>query len=124
MDSEGDGLGESKNGAQPAGKARQPSRSGQPVAQVRGVLGVQVVLASALDPFLSLRALASYSCLSVRKLRECLVDSVHPLPHYRLGGKIIVRRSEFDAWMAAYRRVRQADVERIVDSVVRDLRGT
>ena len=70
----------------------------------------QVVLASALDPFLSLRALASYSCVSVRKLRECLADSVHPLPHYRLGGKIIVRRSEFDAWMAAYRRVRQAEV--------------
>ena len=44
--------------------------------------------------------------------------------HYRLGGKILVRRSEFDAWMAAYRRVGQADVARIVDSVMRDLRGT
>jgi len=61
--------------------------------------------------------------VSVRKLREYLEDSAHPLPHYRLGGKILVRRSEFDAWMAAYRRVGQADVARIVDSVMRDLRG-
>jgi hypothetical protein len=78
----------------------------------------------AADPFLSLRILAGYSCVSVRKLREHLHDPVHPLPHYRLGGKIVVRRSEFDAWMARYRRVGQADVEGIVDSVLRDLRGS
>jgi excisionase family DNA binding protein len=93
------------------------------VGQARGVLAEQVVLSSALDPFLSLRALASYSCVSVRKLREHLEDSANPLPHYRLGGKILVRRSEFDAWMSAYRRVGPADVEKIVDSVMRDLRG-
>src|SRR3989442_11042451 len=124
MGTESDGLDESKNGAQPPGKARQPTRSGQPVAQIRDVLAEQVIVSSALDPFLSLRALAGYSCLSVRKLREHLEDSTHPLPHYRLGGKILVRRSEFDAWMAAYRRAGQADVARIVDSVMRDLRGT
>lgn len=80
-------------------------------------------MSTAMDPFLSLRTLASYSCVSIRKLREYLRDPAHPLPHYRLGGKIVVRRSEFDAWMAAYRRVGQADVEGIVDSVMRDLRG-
>ena len=79
-------------------------------------------LSTATDPFLSLRTLASYSCVSVRKLREYLHDPTHPLPHYRLGGKIVVRRSEFDAWMAAYRRMGQSDVEGIVDSVMGDLR--
>lgn len=77
----------------------------------------------AVDSFLSLRALARYSCVSVRKLREHLRDPAHPLPHYRVGGKIVVRRSEFDAWITRYRRVGQADVEGIVDSVMRDLRG-
>src|SRR2546430_2394501 len=105
MDTRGSELDEPKNVGKPPGKARQPTR--QAVAQVRGVLGEQVVLSSAMDPFLSLRALASYSCLSVRKLRELLEDSAHPLPHYRLGGKILVRRSEFDAWMADYRRMGQ-----------------
>ena len=104
MDTESNDLGESKSAEQPPAKARQPTRSRQPVAQVRGVLAEQVVLSGALDPFLSLRALANYSCVSVRKLREYLEDSAHPLPHYRLGSKILVRRSEFDAWMAVYRR--------------------
>ena len=80
-------------------------------------------MGNAMDRFLSLRALASYACVSIRKLREYLRDPAHPLPHYRLGGKIVVRRSEFDAWMATYRRVGQADVEGIVNSVMRDLRG-
>ena len=123
MDTEGNRLDESKRAGKPPAIVRQPTRSGQPMAQIRGVLVEQVVFSSTLDPFLSLRALANYSCVSVRKLRELLEDSAHPLPHYRLGGKILVRRSEFDAWMAAYRKVGQADVGRIVDTVMRDLRG-
>lgn len=91
------------------------------VAQVRGVLAERVVVSTSLDPFLSLRALASYSCLSVRKLRECLSDPVHPLPHYRVGGKILVRRSEFDAWLARYRQVGNPDVDRIVFDALRGL---
>jgi excisionase family DNA binding protein len=71
-----------------------------------------------LDPFLSLKALAAYAGLSVRKLRQHLDDPVHPLPHYRVGGKIVVRRSEFDAWMSAYRQVRAVQVKRIVDEVL------
>ncbi len=81
------------------------------------------MLSTALDPFLSLKALATYGSMSVRKLREYLDAPSHPLPHYRVGGKIVVRRSEFDAWIAAYRRVGQADVGGIVDSVMRDLRS-
>ena len=88
-----------------------------------GARGLGDTTITAVDPFMSLRILASYSCVSVRKLRQYLHDPVHPLPHYRVGGKIVVRRSEFDAWMAAYRRVGQADVEGLVDSVLRDLRG-
>jgi excisionase family DNA binding protein len=79
------------------------------------------VFSTPLDPFLSLRALASYSGLSVRKLREHLADPPHPLPHYRVGGKILVRRSEFDAWMGQYRQVGGADVELIVADVFKGL---
>jgi hypothetical protein len=106
----------------PARKVRDVTPSGSTVGQVRGIVADRVVVSTALDPFLSLRALASYACVSVRKLREHLDDAIHPLPHYRIGGKIVVRRSEFDAWMTAYRRVGHADVGGIVDSVMRDLR--
>jgi len=91
------------------------------VAQVRGVLAERVALSTPLDPFLALRALATYSGLSVRKLRGYLTDPVHPLPCYRIGGKILVRRSEFDAWAASYRQVGQPDVDRIVSDVLRTL---
>jgi len=66
-----------------------------------------------LDPYLSLKALASYAGVSVRQLREYLVNPPlprdagipipPPMPHYRLGSRIVVRRSEFDRWMAAFR---------------------
>jgi hypothetical protein len=107
----------------PAHKAPDTQAPGNAVGGIRGILADRVVVSTALDPFLSIRALANYACVSVRKLREHLEDPVHPLPHYRVGGKIVVRRSEFDSWMVAYRRVGQADVGGIVDSVMRDLRG-
>ena len=86
------------------------------------MLAERVIVSIPLDPFLSLRALASYCGLSVRKLREYLDDPAHPLPSYRLGGKILVRRSEFDAWMSAYRGSRTVDVDRIVSATLSDLR--
>jgi len=84
-------------------------------------LAERVVISTSLDPFLPLAALSEYSGLSVRKLRDHLSDPVHPLPHYRVGGKVLVRRSEFDAWLAAYRRVGQQDVRKIVDEVLSSL---
>ena len=43
---------------------------GRPVGQARGILAERVVVSTPLDPFLPLKALASYSGLSVRKLRN------------------------------------------------------
>jgi Helix-turn-helix domain len=96
--------------------------AGTPVAQVRGVLAERVIVSTPLDPFLPLRALSAYSGISVRKLREYLDDPAHPLPSYRVGGKILVRRSEFDVWITQYRRTR-TDVAQVVDDVLRGLGG-
>src|SRR5258706_4554518 len=52
----------------------------------------------AASEYLPLRALAAYSGLSVRTLRRHLVDRVRPLPCYRIGGKVLVRRSDIDPW--------------------------
>jgi excisionase family DNA binding protein len=91
------------------------------VAQVRGVFAERVIVSTNLDPFLPLSALATYSGLSVRKLRDYLTDAGHPLPAYRVGGKILVRRSEFDGWVAAYRHRPDTDVKAIVATVLQDL---
>jgi hypothetical protein len=75
--------------------------------------------------YLSLRNLATYSGLSVRRLRDLLADPAHPLPHYRpAAGKILVKRVEFDAWMARYRQAGPADVDRIVSDVLQGMRAS
>jgi hypothetical protein len=55
------------------------------------------------DGYLSLRALAVYSDMSVRTLRNYLAHASNPIPHYKMDGKILVKRSEFDAWMRSFR---------------------
>lgn len=81
----------------------------------------EVTFSTPLDPYLTLRALASNSGLSVRKLRDCLDDPLHPLPHYRVGGRVLVRRSEFDTWIGRHWQVGRADVERVVAEALQDL---
>ena len=104
MDTEGNGPGESINAGEP-GKALNPTHPSPVTAQVRGVSAERVISGIETDPFLSLKALAGYSSLSVRTLRH-FIDELPPeqaLPCYRLPGKLLVRRSEFDAWLEQYR---------------------
>jgi len=105
----------------PCPRGVSPQHPGYSVAQVRGILAERVVISTPLDPFLPLRALASYSGLSVRKLRQHLEDPAHPLPCYRIGGKIVVRRSAFDGWAAQFKTVGNLKVEDVVAEVLADL---
>jgi excisionase family DNA binding protein len=73
------------------------------------------------DAYLPLRALSLYSGLSVRTLRGYLVRLSSPLPYYRVGGKILVKRSEFDAWMAAFRAAEPARLDALVADVLKGL---
>ena len=113
MDNEGNGLGESISAGQMPGTAHHPTRSGHRVAQVSGIPS---------DPFLDLRAIAEYSNLSIRTLARHLGDPEHPLPHYKVRGKILIRRSEFDRWMESFRRRPQQAVPRLVDEVLAKFR--
>ncbi len=82
------------------------------------------------DRYLSLKALAGYSGLSVRTLRGHLQAQRSPLPHYRVGAKILVRRLEFDAWMRRHFHQSQhpdctaAAVNRLVDELCVDVAST
>lgn len=69
--------------------------------------------------YFDLKGLAGYSCCSIRWLRDRLVDRAHPLPHYRIEGKILVKREEFDHWITQYRHARPADeLDDVVNGVV------
>jgi excisionase family DNA binding protein len=47
--------------------------------------------------------LAGYLGLSHRTLQNLVAGSTDPLRAYRVGGELLARRSEVDAWMARRR---------------------
>jgi predicted DNA-binding transcriptional regulator AlpA len=85
-------------------------------------LGNVSVNIEASDRYLPLKALAAYSGLSVRTLRARLVNRTYPLPHFRIGGKIVVRQRDYDDWASRF-RVQQveSEIDALVDEVMKDL---
>lgn len=81
----------------------------------------QVTVHLDLDPWLSLKAAASYCNLSTRFLRARIAEGA--LPHYRPGGKVLIRRSHLDAWLEQFKRIGAQDLDAAVDDILRDFRG-
>lgn len=75
---------------------------------------------SPLSPeWLSLRQLTHYAAVSERTLRSWIHAPLDPLPAVRVLGKILVRRSELDAWLERHRVTPIASVD--LDGIVRDV---
>jgi hypothetical protein len=74
------------------------------------------------DSYLPLKTLAAYAGLSVRTLRAHLGNRCHPLPCYRVGGKILVRRQEYDLWAEQFRVQPHTDsLDALVDEIFEGL---
>jgi hypothetical protein len=73
------------------------------------------------DNYLPLKALATYSGLSVRTLRGYLTHPSRPLAYHHVVGKILVRRSDFDKWISAFRVADQSQVDAMVIDTLRGL---
>ena len=73
--------------------------------------------------WLDLRALTEYACVSERTLREWIHRAENPLPAVQVGNKLLIKKSAFDEWLAAYtiRPAENANV--IVEDVLRTMRG-
>ena len=78
---------------------------------------------SDIDGYLDLRGLSAYSALAVPTLRGYLKDIRKPLPHFKVKGKILIRKSEFDAWLEAHRVSNSNDLNRIVEEAVNSLKS-
>lgn len=74
--------------------------------------------------WLGLRELSVYADVSERTLRSWIRSPRDPLPATRIGGKVLVRRSEFDRFLERHQvqPLAAIDVGRIVDEVVRQHR--
>ena len=85
-----------------------------------GFEGVRAGVVQVSDVYFSLKTLSNYAGLSVRRLRSYLTDRTWPLPFYRIGGRILIRRSDYDAWAAHFRRD-PAAVDALVDDIMQGL---
>jgi hypothetical protein len=67
------------------------------------------------DRYFDIEGLSRYSGLSVRTLRRYMNDPDRPLPHHHVrgGGKergrVLIRKSAFDAWVELFPRLKQKD---------------
>ncbi len=70
--------------------------------------------------WLSLRGLGEYAQVSERTLRGWIHSPVDPLPAARVGGKILICRSDFDAWLRRHQIIsaESVDVNAIVKEIV------
>jgi hypothetical protein len=66
--------------------------------------------------YLDLRALATYTSISVRCWRDLLKRPDAP-PIYRMPGKILVAKVDIDNWLERFRQEQQ-DVETIINDVM------
>ena len=73
------------------------------------------------DRFFDLRGLSGYSSLAVPTLRDYL-RAPGGLPYFKVKGKILVKKSEFDSWLEAKFRV-QNSLNDIVDDVLKSLKS-
>ena len=71
--------------------------------------------------YLDLRGLSKYSSVGVGTLRDYLKEG--RLPHYKLPGKIIVKKSEFDSWLENYRVDKREDLDDLVDDVIEAMKN-
>ena len=71
------------------------------------------------DQYFDLKNLSAYSCLGVPTLRDYLRSG--GLPHFKLKGKILVKKSEFDLWLESFRIKTDQEFNDIIDSVVESL---
>lgn len=75
--------------------------------------------------WLGLKELSFYADLSQRTLRSWIYSPVDPLPAVKVCGKVLVRRSDFDAYLQRHRikRLSEINLDAIVDDVVKGVRN-
>ena len=71
------------------------------------------------DQYFDLQGLSEYSSIGVTTLRDYI--RVDGLPCFRVKGKILVRKSEFDKWMENFRMNGNMSIEKIADEVIGSL---
>lgn len=73
------------------------------------------------DQYFDLRGLSVYSSVAVSTLRDYI--KAGDLPCFKIKGKILIKLSEFDAWLEGYRFYKKQDLNVMVDDVLNSLKS-
>lgn len=71
------------------------------------------------DRYFDLQSASAYSSLGISTIRAYIRSA--GLPSFRVKGKILIKRSEFDAWIESFRIKKEDDLAQIVDETVQQL---
>jgi excisionase family DNA binding protein len=73
--------------------------------------------------WLDLHGLTQYAAVSERTIRGWMHRSLNPLPAVRVGTKILVRRSTFDAWLEKHPLIPadSIDINETVNEILADM---
>ncbi len=72
------------------------------------------------DQYFDLKGLSTYCALAVSTLRDHIRSG--SLPCFKVKGKILVKQSEFNAWLEGYRFNKKQDLSNIVNGVIEGLK--
>jgi len=72
------------------------------------------------DQYFDLKGASAYSSLGESTLRDHIKKG---LPCFKIGGKLLIRMSEFNQWIEGYRLHNKQDLDAIVNDVMDELRG-
>ena len=81
------------------------------------------ILGSALpDQYFDLKGLNIYSSMGISTLRDYIRSG--DLPHFKLKGKILIKRSEFDKWLENFRTAHaKQNLNELVDEILTDFKS-
>jgi len=72
------------------------------------------------DQYFDLKGLSTFSAMAVSTLRNFIRTG--NLPAYKVHGKILIKRSEFDAWINTFKINRKQDLSAICDDILENLK--
>ena len=70
------------------------------------------------DRYIDKRQAATYTSLSTRTLESRLDE----IPHFRVGNKVVFKKSELDHWMETFREGNSQNLNRIADEAIESLK--
>ncbi len=89
--------------------------------QPTGTISVHEVLAYVQnDRYMTLAQTLEYLPLSERNIRERLSE----IPHYRVGKRLLFKKSELDSWMQGYREeAEELDIRALAEQALEKIRS-